>query len=274
MTELELIEQTHAKIGRPVTSDLIASDLRGLGVQPGMVLLLHSSLKSLGWVNGGVQAVVAGLRLAVGESGTLVMPTQSSNLGDPEHWRNPPVPEEWKAEIRRMMPAYDPALTQTWWMGAIPEYYRRLPGVLRSSHPHTSFAAGGAQAAAIIGNHALDFALGEGSPLARIYELGGYVLLLGVGHGNNTSLHLAEHRATYPSKEVVKQHAPMLVDGVRQWVTYRDINEDANDFPKIGAAFAATGLERVGQVGCATARLMPQRELVDFGVQWIEANRQ
>jgi aminoglycoside 3-N-acetyltransferase len=116
--------------------------------------------------------------------------------------------------------------------------------------------------------------LGEGSPLARLYELEGWVLLLGVGHENNTSLHLAEYRADYPGKRLKKCGAPVLVDGRREWVEFQDIDLDTTEFEEIGENFAReTGLVRQERVACTTALLMPQRPLIDYAVQWMERNR-
>ena len=84
----------------PVTVAGLASDLRALGVRPGSVLLVHSSVTALGWVCGGAQAVALALRAALGPEGTLVVPTHSNTNSDPTEWANPPVPEAWWPVIR------------------------------------------------------------------------------------------------------------------------------------------------------------------------------
>ena len=100
------------KTGHPNTVASLRTDLAALGVQPGMVLLVHSSLSSLGWVSGGPVAVILALEELLGPVGTLVMPTHSSDLSDPADAKLP-VPDLWWEVIRDTMPAFDPDLTPT-----------------------------------------------------------------------------------------------------------------------------------------------------------------
>lgn len=158
--------------------------------------------------------------------------------------------------------------------GDYPGLLPQAAGVRRSSHPIDSFAAWGKHRDVIIDGHGLEYAFGERSPLARIYELEGSVLLLGVDHGNNTSLHLAEHRADYAGKQEVIAGAPMLVDGVRQWVEFSDYNWNSDDFAQLGADFdKETGRIAKGFIAASAAQLVPQREIVDYGVKWLEHRR-
>jgi aminoglycoside 3-N-acetyltransferase len=135
-------------------------------------------------------------------------------------------------------------------------------------------AALGPLADELCGTHALDWSIGADSPLGRVADHDGQVLLLGVGHESNTSLHVGEVGGEWGGRHVVEATAPTIVDGRRRWVRWRDVGYDEDDFPAIGAAFAAaTGLERVGPAGRGEARLMPQRELVAFARAWIDAHR-
>lgn len=257
----------------PATLPSLAADLAALGVQPGMVLVVHSSLKSLGWVNGGPVAVILALEQVLGPEGTLVMPTHTADLSDPANWVAPPVPASWWETIRASMPAYDRALTPTFRMGVIPETFRKQTGVQRSANPDASFAAWGKHAQRIIADHALFPLFGERSPLARVYDLEGWVLLLGVGHDKNTSLHIAEGRARIPHG-TIHLGSPMMVDDVRQWVAFDDMDWDDSDFVRLGAEFAReTGLQREGKIARANALLMPQRALIDYAVPWMERHR-
>jgi aminoglycoside 3-N-acetyltransferase len=257
----------------PVTVEMLVGDLVSLGVEPSTTVLLHSSLSSLGYVCGGAQTVIEAMRTVLGAGGTLVVPTHSGDNSDPANWMAPPVPESWWPIIRSAMPAFDPHLTPTRGMGAIPDSLLRQTDAHRSTHPQVSFAAIGHHASEITSGHRLDQQLGITSPLGRIYDLEGSVLLVGVGHDRNTSLHLAEYLASWPSKRTRQQGAAVLVEGERRWVTFTDLDIDESDFPAVGAAFEATGSARRGRVGHAAAVLMPQRVLVDFATHWIAGHR-
>ncbi len=271
MSEREVVEKTGSQ---PITDVSLSQDLIQLGVQPGMTLLVHSSLSAMGWVCGGPVAVLLALEQVLGESGTLVMPAHSSDLSDPVDWQNPPVPPEWWDTIRERMPAFSPDLTPTRGMGVIVETFRQQEGVKRSQHPQLSFVARGPNAEAIVAGHQLDYGLGDTSPLAQVYHLGGWVLLLGVGHDRNTSLHLAEHRAQFQNKREIEDGAPVYRAGQREWVTIKDIDLQAEDFERIGQDFLTeTGKGSRGNVGLAEAQLIPQRDLVDYAVTWMERHR-
>lgn len=274
MSEEKVIQETK----EPATRSSLRQDLHDLGVRSGVTLLVHSSLRSLGWVCGGAQAVVEALIDSVGETGTLVMPTHTSDLSDPVFWVNPPVPTNWWPTIRETMPAFDPLTTPTRSMGRIVECFRTSAGVLRSQHPQSSFAALGPNADRITSGHQFNYSLGDGSPLARIYDLKGNVLLLGVGHDRNTSLHLAEYRAEPRWNKEIENGAPVLRDGRREWTKIKDLELNCDDFDEIGNSFAKklganSSLYKVGTVGQGRAVLVDQPALVDFAVRWMGKNR-
>jgi aminoglycoside 3-N-acetyltransferase len=266
MSELELIEATP----EPRTRESIAADLRALGVTTGSALLVHSSLKSIGWVSGGPISVIEALLDVVTEDGTLIMPAHTGNNSDPANWAHPPVPEHWWQIIRNTSPAFDPRITVTNGMGAIAELFRTWPGTKRSNHPVVSFAAKGRSADFITEKHGLANSLGETSPLARVYHLEGQVLLLGVGYDRNTSFHLAEYRAG--TRPRVETGAAFYRDGERVWDTFSDIEFGDEVFPAIGQEFDDSGLVTIGTVGSATARLFDQAKAVDFAEEWIKSH--
>jgi aminoglycoside 3-N-acetyltransferase len=252
--------------GPLVTRDTLTGQLRELGVRPGEILLVHSSLSSLGWVNGGPVTVVRALLDALGPDGTLVVPAQSGDLSDPALWQAPPVPEEWWADIRATMPAYDPLTTPSRGVGVVPETVRTWPGALRSAHPQTSFAAVGPRAAEIVAGHATDCRLGELSPLAKLERLAARVLLLGAGYDSCTCFHLAEYRVPSPRVKVGRP-AP---DG---WETVTEVSITSERFDELGHDFERDRPVVRGRVGAAEARLFPVADAVAYAERWLPVHR-
>lgn len=251
----------------------IKTAFRDAGIKKGQTIMVHTSLSSLGYVCGGAQSLIEALMECVGEEGTIMMPTQSWKNLDPAtgvYWEEP---EEWWSAIREYMPAYDKRITPTNTMGAVPEMFRQWPGTIRSDHPARSVAAWGRYAEYLTENHDLSNIFGDGSPIGRLYELDGYVLLIGVGYDKNTSLHLADARADYPSKHTVVERSVIEVDGQRVWRDYETLAVDGEDFLKIGEAFEQTGQVRHVPLGNGSISMMSQRALVDFAVKWIQENR-
>ncbi|MFJ2190161.1 aminoglycoside N(3)-acetyltransferase [Kitasatospora sp. NPDC087861] len=254
------------------TRQSLAAELRAAGVEPGGTLLVHSSLSALGWVSGGAVAVVQALLDVLGPTGTLAVPTHTGDNSDPAEWSNPPVPPEWWPDIRASWPGFDPRVSPSLGMGAVPETARTWPGALRSTHPQTSFAALGPGAVEITDGHALDCRLGEASPLARLEDRDAHVLLLGVDFGSCTCFHLAEYRVPGPSEECA--FAAVTPEG-RQRLTVEDRTIDAGDFTELGAAFEADRPEAVrhGTVGAAATRLFRLRDAVAYAQRWLPEHR-
>lgn len=255
-----------------IKADIVRA-LKNVGVPPGQTIMVHTSLSSLGFVCGGAQTIIEALIECVGVDGTLMMPAQSWKNLDPEtgvHWEEP---EEWWQTIRDNLPAYDKEITPTNTMGAVAEMFRKWAGAMRSDHPARSVSALGKYAKYLTENHDLSNIFGEGSPIGKLYELDGYVLLIGVGYDKNTSLHLADVRPKYPGKRLSTEHSAMMVNGKREWVAYQTLAVDGEDFEQIGAAFELQGKSQREPLGNTSICLMRQRDVVDFAVDWITQNR-
>ena len=258
---------------RPITKDGFLRAFQSLGLEKGHILMVHTSLSGFGYVCGGAQTVIEALLETVGEEGTVMMPTQSWKNLDPEdgvHWD---IEEEYWQIIRDQWPAYDKRITPTNTMGSVSEMFRSWPGTVRSDHPARSVAAWGKYAEYLVSGHDLSNIFGDGSPIGKLYELNGDVLLLGVGYEKNTSLHLADARATYPGKHNCVEHSAIIENGERVWKAYETLFVDGEDFEQIGAAFEQACNVRHGMLGNAELRLMKQRQLVDFATDWIQHNR-
>lgn len=258
---------------QPLTPNDVVSALRATGIESDDLIIVHTSLSALGWLVGGPQSILVALRETVGSGGTIVMPAQTG-ISDPSHWRAPPVPNDWWPTIRETWPAFDPFVTPLRAMGAVVECFRRSADVHHSGHPAVGFVAQGPLAELIVGEHPLEQGLCDRSPLGRLYSNDAKIVLIGVDHSNNTTLHLAEYRADYPGKKTKQEAAPLLVDGVRQWVTYTDLDYDDDDFSQLGQAFVTSGgTQTTAALGNGEVKVCRAREIVDFGVEWITKHR-
>lgn len=221
-----------------VSVDQLGSQLQALGVRRGSVLVVHTAFSRVAPVEGGPPGLIHALLAALGPPGTLVMPSMSDDDDTP----------------------FDPASSPCRGMGIVADTFWRLPGVLRSDSPH-AFAAIGRHAATITTDHPVEVPHGLDSPVGRVYELDGDVLLLGVGHDANTTVHLAENLAAV--RYGCDHHATLHRDGRAERVDYFEIDHCCERFALIDEPLDSGGRQRRGCVGHASARLARSRDVVD-----------
>jgi aminoglycoside 3-N-acetyltransferase len=261
-------------VAPPVTGERLVRDLCELGIEPGQTLLVNASLSNIGWVEGGAPAVVAALREVVGPAGNVVVPAgteENSNFSRAHQEHIAGMSWDELRAYRNLMPAFNKRTTPSG-MGAIAEALRTTEGAVRSDHPQSSFAAIGPEAELLMAGHQLDSHLGEGSPLAKLYERHAQVLMIGVGYEYCTAMHLAEYRYT-PRPPMQTYTCVVTTDGKRGWTGYQDVVLDDNDFEEIGKSLAAEVAVREGSVGHAECRLTSLSDTVDFAVQWMAKYR-
>ena len=111
-------------------------------------------------------------------------------------------------------------------------------------------------------------------PIRKLYDLDGKILLIGVDYDKNTSIHLADVRAEYRGKHTCVEHSAVMENGKRVWKAYETLFVDGEDFKDIGIAFEAVHTVNTAAIGETELKIMKQRELVDFAVEWIEKHRQ
>lgn len=217
----------------------VSAQLRNLGVEPGGVLLVHTSFRAVRPVAGGPAGLIAALQEALGESGTLVMPSWTGDDDEP----------------------FDPATTAADPdLGVVAETFRRLPGVRRSDHP-MAFAAAGPQAGPITADPLPLPPHRPQSPVGRVHDLDGQVLLLGVDHDSDTTIHLAELIAGVPYRR--PKHCTVLRDGHPVRLDYGENDHCCRRFMLVGDWLRERGAQAEGRVGYARARLMRSRDVVD-----------
>jgi aminoglycoside 3-N-acetyltransferase len=233
-----------------LTRDEIAEALRALGLAAGDVVMVHSSLRSIGYVEGGANAVVDALLDVLGPTGTLVVPTFTPAHG------------------HEADPVFDPARDPSE-VGQITEVARTRPGARRSVHLLHSVAALGARSAEIAGQHG-PAAFAADGPFWRVQELQGWIMLLGVPYLRCTYVHVPEMlvQSIYRYWREVEARA-REPDGTERPLLLRAFSPKPGyppDLNKVGAALEARGLVRIGPVGNAVARLFRARDLIEVGI--------
>lgn len=162
-----------------VTKADIVAGLRALGLEPGAMVQVHSSLSSFGYVPGGAEEVVDALLEAVGPEGTVMVPT--FNHGARRAFDS--ADEIFDRESTRSV------------NGAITEAVRLRPEAHRSLHPTHPYAAIGPAAEWLTCEHLELKTFDARSPLGKLTSSGGKVCMLGVGMNACTAAHVAETRA-------------------------------------------------------------------------------
>ncbi len=234
-----------------ITKKSLIETFYRLGIGPGTCLVVHSALHNLGPVEGGADTVIDALLLCIGPSGLLVVPTFTYNND-----------------------VFDPEVTPSR-TGILTEILRKRDGAVRSLHPTHSvaLAAIGEGAAAICEGHHKVPALGKNSPLDRLAKMGGGVLLLGVGHTSNSTVHVGEAYARVPYLDIpMDPHRPsriQVVGSVRLEVDLYDPPGCSRAFGVIEASLRQRGAIRDGMVGKGLVQWMPGQDVISSTVDLL-----
>ena len=248
-----------AKDSRPVvTHDDIVDGLKALGLDGVEIVVVHSSLSAFGWVAGGAQTVVAALRSVVP---TVIAPafTYAARLPSPPE---PYIPfnadtpaaswEEFREALPRT-PAHrtDSPIDRN--MGAIAAAFAAEPDASRSPSPICGFSGVGLRASEIL-------ALGTAEqPLAVLEtgaEQGAWILLLGVGHWSNTTIHVAENL----ERRGGFTRFARVADDPRGWTAVHPVGGSSSGFPAIEPHLG--GIQRETTIGAARCLTMPAADTI------------
>lgn len=229
------------------STETLVQQLVDLGVAAGSTLVVHTAFSKVGPVTGGPAGLIEALLTVLGDAGTLVMPSMTD---DDDH-------------------VFVPGRTPCRGMGVVADTFWRLDGVRRSDSPH-AFAARGPLAEPILGPHPPDVPHGADSPVGRVHALGGSVLLLGVGHDANTTLHLAESLANVPYR--VARHTTVTRCGVATRLDYAETDHCCERFALLDDWLDAGGGQRRGRVGNAEARLVRSADVVGAALERLRAD--
>ena len=160
--------------GPTVSKEDIKNALRQLGVQAGDRVMVHSSLKALGWIDSGPQTIIKALQETVTENGIVAMPAFTNCVDDGSH---PPFDRELTAPEK--------------WIGTVPEVFRNTPGVIRSIHPTHSVCAWGADAESFLAQAEPYDCFADDGPWGKLAKKG-KIVFIGPAVYANTFLHACE----------------------------------------------------------------------------------
>lgn len=252
----------------PTTKEQLKAALSKLGLKKGQIIEVHTKLSSFEWLVGGAQTVVDALMELETESGTIVMPCQRSGNSEPSDWENPPVLPEYYKTVREAMPPYSQTNSDMMAMGKTVENFVKREGVIQSLHPNVSFAAWGRYARLLCNRQSLHFPLAEESPTARLYELKGYVLLIGTDFDRATCMHLAEYRTDC---RPIKINGACVDEGNGpEWKKYLDLDIDSEVFTKIGAIMKRKNMIREIMLGGSKIQFFSAQSAIDEATAYFE----
>lgn len=248
----------------PATRSTLRESLARLGVEPGHVVMVHAGVRAIGPVTGGAAVIVQALLDTVGPDGTVAAYVDF---------------EPFYAVTDDEIPVFDKRIaTAARDHGILHEVLRTWPGAIRSDHPDAGVVAIGRLAEWITSEHPFQYGYGEGSPFDRMMQAHVQVLMLGAPLETITLLHCAEHRARLPGKRIVTYRRLMPRDPDPIWVTFEEFDttrpvqdglpEDV--FTRIATDYLASGRGASAPFGEAAAFRFDGRDLVDFGVAWLE----
>jgi aminoglycoside 3-N-acetyltransferase len=266
---------------RPVTRSELAGDLRALGVREGAVIMAHARISSLGWVVGGSETIVRAILDTIGPEGTLM--AYAGWEDDP--WHLAAWPEDWQKAYLAELPPFDPALSEAdHELGRLAERIRTWDGARASTGHVMRMVAIGARAEWLMRDQPWDYPQGPGSPLAKLVEAEGQVLMLGAPLETLTILHHAEALVDSPEKRQVTYRIPVREGNEVVWKEVHDHDTSSRGafpyerfvapgrdaFDVIGTEAAEAGWGQRGRVGEAVCYLFEAAALVRFAVAWME----
>jgi aminoglycoside 3-N-acetyltransferase len=233
---------------------------KSAGLKQGDSILIHSSLKSFGYVEGGASAVIRSLLDTIGEEGTLIVPTLTGRREDSVF----------------CPPAFDVERTKCW-TGIIPETVRSMEIARRSLHPTHSAAAIGSRSDYVTGRHEKSKSpCDESSPYYINSMIGGYILLAGVDQESNTSIHSCEELADV-FYHLQEDPFAIPITGYRGdpvIVTNRLHNWDkpVTDFNKLDERLEEKKIMRKYMVGSSLIRIINAPNMFEFTINLLRKN--
>jgi aminoglycoside 3-N-acetyltransferase len=256
----------------------LANDFRKLGIAAGDTVMLHASVRAVGEVAGGPDAIHLALKSALTPEGTLMMYASCPRFYDEVGRGNLTVEQE--RELREKLPAFDPLTARSDRdNGILVEFLRTFPGS-HVNHHVARFVCWGKQTEYLLASQPWNYAFGADSALERFLWLDGKIVLLGSDHDAVTFLHYVEHIVDIPGKRVARYQVPVMENGCRVWRAMEEFDTSGDGahanwpdrfFAKIVDSLLVKTQNNGALVGNAMTHLLSARELLDFALPVMEA---
>jgi len=238
-----------------LTDNFLISQLLDLGVDKCSALMLHVSLRKMGPLPGGAEALLDLLEQLLPEDSAIVMPL-GAEPGGPFNAKTTPAEKE---------------------IGALAEIFRCRKGTRVNDHVAGRFAVKGRLGKMLLNPTPRNDYLGPGSLLERFTRINGSVLRIGADLDTVTLTHYAEYLANIPNKRRVTREYLHSKHGVQYIESLDDsdgiVSWDKGDyFSQILIDYLKEGRAKVGMVGNAVAELLSADDFVRYAVRWLESN--
>ncbi|AEQ50689.1 aminoglycoside 3-N-acetyltransferase [Pelagibacterium halotolerans] len=259
------------------STDLVA-DLSEIGIRPGHIVMVHAAMSTVGNLINGPDTLIDALLKAVGSRGSIMAYTDWDARYEDLLDEAGRVPTAWRDRIAGFDPARSRAVRDH---GIFPEFLRTTPGALRSANPGASMTAMGARADWLVADHRPDYGYGPASPLARLVEAEGKVLMVGAPRDTMTLIHHAEHLADIPNKRIKRWEVPFAGPDGTIWRKCEEFDtsdavapqlDGIDYFTAIVTTYLETGRGRRGRIGAADSLLVDAGEMLEHAVAWLERN--
>lgn len=258
-----------------VTRAALRDDLRRIGVVAGDTIMVHAAMSKVGPLLNGPDALTRAMLDVLGPDGTMLVYTSWDSVHDDLLDDDGRVLPEWRDHV----PGFDPQTSRAVRMnGVIAEFVRTMPGARRSGNPGASVAAIGKLADWITADHPQDYGYGGGSPLAKLVEANGRILMVGAPWDTMTLVHHADHLANIPGKRLVQYEVPFATQRGVAWRFMEEFDTTEpivdgmpeNYIEQIVQAFVAEGNGREGMIGQAPSLLVEAKPMCVFAIGWLE----
>ncbi|ADU32154.1 aminoglycoside N(3)-acetyltransferase [Evansella cellulosilytica] len=240
-----------------LSKQTIKQGFNELGLTEGSTVLVHSSLKSFGYVEGGAITVIESLLETVGPEGNVIVPTLTGEASD----------------SKETPPQFDVSTTPCW-TGVIPETFRNLPEARRSLHPTHSVAVIGSKKHELVSGHETSHSpCDKTSPYYKNAMEHGYIMLIGVDQESNTTIHTCEEIAQVPYHLQKETTTSEIIDEAGGKITVKnklhDWTKPPTNFNKLDALFESKGIMTKQKIGNATTRLINANSMLQLTLELL-----